>query len=61
MENTNLSLVMTTKNGSQLFFNEETGKFSSENKKDILDALTQDMENVQSDPKAALCIYLCFS
>ena len=43
MDGKNLRLVMSTKSGTQLFFNRKTGKFSSENRKDVVQALIEDM------------------
>lgn len=57
MENPNLGLVMTTSNGVNLFFNEETSKFSTSDKDQVIQSLNRDMDNVENDPNGALMAF----
>jgi hypothetical protein len=50
-------LVMTTSNGVNLFFNEETSKFSASDRDQVVQSLNSDMSNVEVDPEAALMAF----
>ena len=57
MEKPNLGLVMTTKSGINLFFNEETSKFSTSDREQVIQALNRDMNSAQVDPEGALMAF----